>query len=493
MDPELALPCAWSAPISSFVCLGMQSEGDSVPAGGGCGPPPDGQFFQAGSRLNMRRLFVVLLSFFVALILTGGLSWFAVRNYRSAAPMAEENLRGLALTLAGAMEGLASRDSSLASLNSLVSPEVAYAVLISAKGEIIFHTNADLIGSEVDDSRYLPVVRTGAMREGRIRLGTGETVYEFQSPFHYSGEVWALRLALHTWRAEAVMRRARQGLTVIFSLLAVGWIMGGSIVWLLHRQAVRERLAERRKELTRLGEVGAVLAHEVRNPLAGIKGYAQLLLERLPAGREHDFADLIVNESRRLEGLVDDILFYTGGEPDPLATVDLDKVCSEVLTLLKPQAEASDVRINRDLPARLVARCPAEEMRRVLLNLLNNALQASPRQGVISVAAQRTGNKVELTVADQGGGIPEAMREELFLPFRTSKPRGSGLGLAICRKIVDGCGGSIRAEAAPGGGALFRVLLPAADEPITEPSRDSLRVHSGVKEEVIVDRKNPDR
>jgi signal transduction histidine kinase len=65
-------------------------------------------------------------------------------------------------------------------------------------------------------------------------------------------------------------------------------------------------------------------------------------------------------------------------------------------------------------------------------------------------------------VADEGEGVPAEMRSELFLPFRTSKPRGSGLGLAICKKIIDGCGGSISAESAPGGGALFRVVLPGA-------------------------------
>jgi two-component system sensor histidine kinase HydH len=412
----------------------------------------------------MRRFLVALLSLCAALVLSAGLSWFALRNYRSAAPIAEENLRGLALTLAGAMEGLAACDSSLASLNALVSPEVAYAAVISAKGEIVFHTNSALIGTEVGDSRYLPVIRAGAMREGRIRLGTGETVYEFQSPFHFAGEAWALRLALHTWRAEAVMRRARLGLTVIFSLLTLGWLLGGGIVWLLQRQAVRQRLAERQQELARLGEVGAVLAHEVRNPLAGIKGYAQLLEERLPAGREHDYAGLIVSEARHLEELVGDILLYTRGQTDPSARVDLARLCPEVVNLLQPQAEEGEIGISCALPPKLVVRCPEEGMRRVLVNLLSNALQASPRRGVITVAGQRSGKMVELSVADQGGGIPAAMRAELFLPFRTSKPRGSGLGLAICRKIVDGCGGSITAETAPGGGALFRVLLPAATD-----------------------------
>lgn len=410
----------------------------------------------------MRRLILAFSTLVVAFVLTGGLSLFAIANYRAAVPIAEENLRGLALTLAGAMEGLAARDSSLDSLNSLLPPEVAYSMVITGQGEILFHTNNDLVGTTVADDRHQPVISTGALDEGRVRLGTGETVYEFQVPFHFAGEVRALRLALHTWRAEEVMRRARQGLTVIFSLLGVGWIMGGGIIWLLYRQDRQQRLVDRQKELARLGEVGSVLAHEVRNPLAGIKGYGQLLEERLPVGREHEFAGLIVSEAKRLEGLVDDILLYTRGESEGLEAVNLAVVARSVLALLAPQAEELGVRMTGALPDDLLVSGREEGLRRVLINLMTNALQASPPNGVVSITAFRAGKEVELAVADEGDGIPPEMRAELFLPFRTSKPRGSGLGLAICKKIIDGCGGSISAATAPGGGALFRVVLPVA-------------------------------
>ncbi|NTV14631.1 MAG: histidine kinase [Desulfobulbaceae bacterium] len=412
----------------------------------------------------MRRLLLFLLPLLVLLVLTCGLSWFAVRNYRLAAPLAEDNLRGLALTISGAMEGLAARDSSLTKLNSLISPEVAYSALISTDGKILFHSNKDLVGTSVGDRRYSPVLSTSTLLVGRIRLGTGEEVYEFQAPFHLEGKLCVLRLALHTWRSEAVMRGARQGMVAIFTLLVVGWAMGGGIVWLLHRQARRQRLVDQQQELVRLGEVGAVLAHEVRNPLAGIKGYGQLLVERLPAGREHDFAGLIVSEAKRLEELVDDILIYTKSmrEGANSVSVNIASVCSGVVSLLAPQAEEIGVRIICDLPLDVAVCCPEEGLRRVLLNLLTNALQASPRQGLITIAARRSGNTVELTVADEGSGIPPGMRADLFLPFRTDKPRGSGLGLAICKKIVDGCGGDIATEETSGGGALFRVRLPAA-------------------------------
>ena len=146
----------------------------------------------------MPRRSVALLSLCIALFLTGALSWFAVRNYRSAAPIAEENLRGLALTMAAAMEGVAARDPSLKALVSFQTREVAYAALISPEGRLLFHSNPELSGLTVTDQRYQSVLSDRTLREERVRLGTGELVYEFQTPFHLDNRICVLRLALHT-------------------------------------------------------------------------------------------------------------------------------------------------------------------------------------------------------------------------------------------------------------------------------------------------------
>lgn len=111
-------------------------------------------------------------------------------------------------------------------------------------------------------------------------------VDEFQTPVHLSGQTCVLRLALHTWRAYSVMRRARQGMRVIFSLLVMGWSLGAVIIRLLQRQAAQARQAARRQELARLSEVwGGDPGPVIRNPLAGIKGCGQLLQEWLSNDR----------------------------------------------------------------------------------------------------------------------------------------------------------------------------------------------------------------
>ena len=410
----------------------------------------------------MFRFTAFFLIFVTVLVLTGGLAWLAIRDYRLAVPVAQENLRGLALTLATAMEGVAARDPSLKSLTSFQTPEIAYAALLSAKGKILFHTNPDLIGSDVTDERYRPVLTKEGLSESRVRLGTGEIVCEFQTPVQLSDQSGILRLALHTWRSEAIIRRARQGMTEIFSLLTVGWILGLIIVWLLRRQVRQQQQISRQQELARLGEVGAVLAHEIRNPLAGIKGYGQLLEERLPDGRERGFAALIVSEARRLEGLAHDILLYTRSESIVAAPCHLAAIAAAVLALLAPQAQEQEIRFLSDIPDDLIVSCPEEGLQQVLLNLLTNGMQASPVGGLITVSGRRAGKWAELRVTDNGSGIAKEMRTVLFEPFRTSKARGAGLGLSVCKKIIDGCGGSIDVKNGPGGGAEFMVRLPVA-------------------------------
>ena len=412
----------------------------------------------------MPRRSIAILTLIIAVSLTAVLSWFAIRNYRSAEPIADDNLRGLALTIASAMEGMAGRDPSLKSLASFQAREIAYAVLIAPSGEILYHSNPDLTGIDVGDSRYRNVLTAGTFGEERVRLGTGEQIYEFQAPFHLSGKTCVLRLALHTWRSEAVMRRARFGITLIFSLLALGWGLGGTVFWLLRRQDVQEKQLARRNELARMGEVGAVLAHEVRNPLAGIKGYGQLLVERLPDGSESGFARLIVAESLRMENLLNDILLYTRSEPMPFVECPLSEVAASVIELLALQASQSGIFFVLNIPAALSALCSEEGVRRVLLNLLTNALQASPRDSRITITGVQSGKWAKICVADNGPGISAGMLPLLFEPFRTSKARGAGLGLAVCKKIVDSCGGGISAGEAPGGGALFTVSLPLAEK-----------------------------
>jgi two-component system sensor histidine kinase HydH len=407
----------------------------------------------------MRGNIVSLIALAAGVILSALLGWFAVGNYRSAQPIAEGNLRGLALSLTSAMESVAARDPSLASLAAFRARDIAYIAIIDRKGTITFHSNADLIGARVTDQRFVAVLGGRGLTENRIRLGTGEEVYEYHAPLHLPGRTLALRLALHPWRADAVIHRARIGMTVLFSLLAAAWIMG--VLLYRHARRAQEHRLEmaRRERLAQLGEMGAVLAHEVRNPLSGIKGYAQLLMEQSGDGESQEFATLIVTEAMRLESLVSDLLTYARPEPDPDGPLQINAVIDHVLALVRPEAQAAGVAITASLAPGLAVRGHEARLEQLLLNLIKNGIQAMPEGGELAVISRREGKTAEISVADQGNGIPPHDRERIFTPFFTTKARGSGLGLPVCRKIAEAHGGTI-SVVDNAGGAVFRVTLP---------------------------------
>jgi two-component system sensor histidine kinase HydH len=176
------------------------------------------------------------VSLFAGIALSVALIWFAADQYGTAIRMAGENLRGLALSLSAAVESVSARDPSFQALKNFQSPDIAYFAIMDRNGTILFHSNEALVGSRVTDRRFAPVFEKGEFSGSRVRLGTGEEIYESNSPMHVKGRTLALRLALHTFRADSVVRMARIGLAVLLSLIAAAWAMG----FLLHRFALRE-------------------------------------------------------------------------------------------------------------------------------------------------------------------------------------------------------------------------------------------------------------
>ncbi|WP_298272112.1 ATP-binding protein [Geobacter sp.] len=388
------------------------------------------------------------------------LAWFAVSNYRASRHIAEENLRGLAHSLAAAVENLAARDPSLRSLSEFHPPDIAFFALIDGRGIYRFHTNTDLVGTAGEGGKFVEVLRDRSSVESWITLGTGERAYEFYAPFYFPGETLVLRLTLHTYRADAVVRRAEFNMAVLFALLVTGWVL----LAVLYRFSVREerhqREMERRKRLAQLGEMGAMLAHEIRNPLAGIKGYAQVIEKRPGEARNAGFAEGIVREVLRLESLVNDLLAYAGGDASPPAAVDLREAIGWAVSLVRHEAGEQHVSVVSD--CREGVRVPGNRDRlgQVLLNLVKNALHAMPDGGSLRIAAEASGKQVTITVSDTGHGIAPGDMGRIFEPFFTTKARGTGLGLPLCRKIIEEWGGTIRVESTPARGTTVSIVLP---------------------------------
>jgi two-component system, NtrC family, sensor histidine kinase HydH len=206
-----------------------------------------------------------------------------------------------------------------------------------------------------------------------------------------------------------------------------------------------------------------VLAHEIRNPLAALKGHAQLLAEQVAEPQVASRVDRVVKEAVRLEQLTNDLLEFARSGVIHVGPANPGE-------LLQRAARATD-------PARVeitAAGAPdtveldAARIEQVLINLIDNALAVSPPGRKVQVAASAQREGLLLTVRDHGPGVAPAERARIFEPFHTTKTRGTGLGLAVASRIVELHGGRIDVvDAADGdGGALFRVFLPPRPPPL---------------------------
>lgn len=389
---------------------------------------------------------------------------FGTNNYRNAWPIAEGMLRGQALTLAATIETLAGQDASFVLLSHVNSPDIAFYSIVDDLGLQRFHTNSDLIDSPVGSNFVMPDFAKDGFRERRLALGTGEEVFEFLAPVHVEGRRLTLRLVLHTYQADTVVRRAQTGLAVLCSMLATGWIMGAFLyVYARRASSHRQEMAEQR-HLAQLGTLSAVLAHEVRNPLSGIKGYAQLLEESLVDNEIGLYASQVVSEAMRLEELVNDLLAYAQKTVIRGAPMDLRCVVDHALALLASRFADGGVSFVCDQDRWPLVMGDSDRLQQLLINLLLNALQATPVGGVVTVSARRHGKRLELAVSDTGKGIEPQDLPLVFEPFFTRRARGTGLGLAICKKIIEEMNGTIKVSSVPGQGSVFILNLAVANE-----------------------------
>lgn len=219
--------------------------------------------------------------------------------------------------------------------------------------------------------------------------------------------------------------------------------------------AARVRLEEQRR-LSLLGEMSAVLAHEIRNPLASLKGTAQLLAEKLPAGsRELQRAERIVAESIRLETLTSDLLDFARSGPILLEEID------PVALLRDSVAEVNAAEFDldtADAPGRW--KIDARRLRHALVNILQNASQAVPAAAPPAVRVAEEQRRLVFEIRDFGPGLPPDGEQRVFDPFFTTRTNGTGLGLAVAQRVVEMHGGTLKAANHPGGGAVFRIAIP---------------------------------
>jgi len=232
---------------------------------------------------------------------------------------------------------------------------------------------------------------------------------------------------------------------------------------ILHDLTARVALETQLREqaaLTRLGEMAAVVAHEVKNPLTGIRGAVQIIGGRLPAGsRDAEVVKEIVARIDTLNDLMKDLLLFARPPQPRLAPVDPRPLLETVVGLARQDPGARAITIQVEGPSDTVM-ADAELLKLVVQNVLLNAVHAIAGPGLVRVVVQPVESMCRITVTDTGPGIPPEVREKLFTPFFTTKARGTGLGLSTARRFIEAQGGTIRIDCPPAGGTSVTIELP---------------------------------
>ncbi len=231
-----------------------------------------------------------------------------------------------------------------------------------------------------------------------------------------------------------------------------------------NRNLQEAQAAVRRTErLAALGQLSAGLAHEIRNPLSTIKTSAEMLLQQVDVNNPvaHEMASFISTEVDRTNALVTRFLDFARPLTLRLEKTDLAQIIDRAVADVEKHRPPFDVTIYKnyspDIPPILL---DGQLIERVFFNLIENAAQASPPKGSVTVKTRQVERTIEIAVIDRGSGIDAKNLDSIFNPFFTTKSSGVGLGLAIVSKIVDEHGGTITVESDPGSGSVFRVFLP---------------------------------
>lgn len=218
------------------------------------------------------------------------------------------------------------------------------------------------------------------------------------------------------------------------------------------------------EKLSAIGKLSASIAHEINNPLFGIKNVLERLREKGNLSEDNqEFADLAVQECDRIRDLIKDLQNFNRPTSGVMTPVNLHKTIDDILLLSKKEMESSRITIEKTYASNLgEVLAISDQIKQVLLNLINNAIEAMPNGGRISISTKRSGNKAVTSISDTGSGIATADLNHIFEPFFTTKPavKGTGLGLSVTYGIIKRHGGDIQVQSAKDKGTTFTITLP---------------------------------
>ncbi|MBY9079863.1 PAS domain S-box protein [Paenibacillus sp. HN-1] len=241
----------------------------------------------------------------------------------------------------------------------------------------------------------------------------------------------------------------------------------GGMVIVIQDMTEEEKIRSELSHVERLslvGQMAAGITHEIRNPMAVVRGFLQLMHEKCPPDMESYF-QIVMEELDRANGIINDFLSLARSGLPTKEDVNLHVLLDELAPLLWADAnlrgQSVELKLCESLPA---LRLNSKEIKQVILNLGRNGMEAMQPKGVLTLETRCALGRAELLVRDTGSGMTETELGKLFTPFFTTKEQGTGLGLPLCLSIIERHGGTITVESAPGAGTVFTVSLPCEAE-----------------------------
>jgi len=228
------------------------------------------------------------------------------------------------------------------------------------------------------------------------------------------------------------------------------------------QKRLRERLLYSEK-MAALGEMAARIAHEIRNPLVSIGGYARRLQNRLKKieDKEREYIDIIIKETSRLEGILQELMGFVKERPLRIERTGLNRIIEDILSLFSADLAEKKIKVIKEMPdGDLEIPADPEQLKQAIINIINNAQQAIGSNGRIHIRTSLLKDSVAIEISDTGGGIPRDILDSIFNPFFTTKSSGTGLGLAITHRIIEMHGGEIGVKSQNGIGTTFTIKLP---------------------------------
>jgi signal transduction histidine kinase len=397
---------------------------------------------------------------------SGAVLYTTYQNTQNAVSLAVLSLQSTALALSSSAEVAlrTGRTGATGEIREILSDRVvAFALIAGEDGTILFHTNAMMAGTRLPDPGLPGWLHSGVAYGRRMTLGTGLPAYEYNYILHRPGGApELLRIVLHTAAADRIVSDARRMWWTVAGVLALLWAVGILLERLFSRHFLLAAEMEKRERLSLIGQMTASLAHEIRNALGSVKGFAQLAGEKggTPDAR-NGAVSVVLQGVARIESLVNDLLLFSREETYETASLDIVPLVREALAIDTAQWTGA---VELSFPPGIRVRGDREKLRRVLSNGIRNAIQAMGDGGTLRISAEEEGSRVAIRIEDTGPGIPEEGRSRLFTPFHTTKTDGTGLGLAYSKKAVEGMGGRIGLSNRKNGkGAVLSILLPSAE------------------------------